>query len=133
MWYEKKTSYLESLLHVHGSKSPSLLVPYSKPTAPLQPPSHQFPCAHSNQHNIYLYTDGINKPASSSSGTVFLEGYPARSSFPFFSAPSFKKHKTNRCYLIGVPHSKSGIVPRLSLSGAGQLGFWEIGEGGTTG
>jgi hypothetical protein len=32
-----------------------------------------------------------------------------------------------------VPHSKSGIVPRSSLSGAGQLGFWEIGKGGTFG
>ncbi len=34
---------------------------------------------------------------------------------------------------ISVPHSKSGIVPRSSLSGAGQLGFWEIGKGGTVG
>ncbi len=32
-----------------------------------------------------------------------------------------------------VPHSKSGIVPRSSLVGAGQLGFWEIGKGGTIG
>jgi hypothetical protein len=30
-----------------------------------------------------------------------------------------------------VPHSKSGMVPRSSLLGAGQLGFWEIGKGGT--
>jgi hypothetical protein len=34
---------------------------------------------------------------------------------------------------IFVPHSKSGLVPRSSLSGAGQLGFWETGEGGTMG
>ncbi len=32
-----------------------------------------------------------------------------------------------------VPYSKSGIVPRSSLSGAGQLGFWEIGKGGSVG
>jgi hypothetical protein len=32
-----------------------------------------------------------------------------------------------------VPHSKSGIVPRSSLLGAGQLGFWEGGEGGVIG
>ncbi len=32
-----------------------------------------------------------------------------------------------------VPHSKSGIFPRLSLSGVGQLGFWEFGKGGTVG
>jgi hypothetical protein len=32
-----------------------------------------------------------------------------------------------------VPHSKSGIVPRSSLLGAGQLGFWEVGKGGTMG
>ncbi len=32
-----------------------------------------------------------------------------------------------------VPHSKSGLVPRSSLSGAGQLGFWETGEGGAMG
>jgi hypothetical protein len=32
-----------------------------------------------------------------------------------------------------VPHSKSGIVPRSSLLGAGQLGFWEVGKGGTIG
>jgi hypothetical protein len=32
-----------------------------------------------------------------------------------------------------VPHSRSGAVPMSSLSGVGQLGFWEIGKGGTTG
>jgi hypothetical protein len=32
-----------------------------------------------------------------------------------------------------LPHSKSGLVPRSSLSGAGQLGFWEIGKGGMIG
>jgi hypothetical protein len=32
-----------------------------------------------------------------------------------------------------VPHSESGIVPRSSLLGAGQLGFWEFGESGTIG
>jgi hypothetical protein len=34
---------------------------------------------------------------------------------------------------IFVPHSKSGIVPRSSLLGAGQLGFWEVGKGETIG
>jgi hypothetical protein len=34
---------------------------------------------------------------------------------------------------IIVPHSKSGIFPRSSLLGAGQLGFWEFGKGGTVG
>ncbi len=32
-----------------------------------------------------------------------------------------------------VPHSKSGIVPRSSLLGAGRLGIWEVGKGGTVG
>ncbi len=32
-----------------------------------------------------------------------------------------------------VPHSKSGMVPRSSLLGAGQLGSWEVGKGGTIG
>ncbi len=36
-------------------------------------------------------------------------------------------------WIIIVPHSKSGLVPRSSLSGAGQSGFWEVGKGGTIG
>ncbi len=36
-------------------------------------------------------------------------------------------------YILIVPHSKSGLVPRSSLSGAGLLGFWEVGKGGTIG
>jgi hypothetical protein len=32
-----------------------------------------------------------------------------------------------------VPHSQSGAVPISSLLGVGQLGFWEIGKGGTIG
>jgi hypothetical protein len=35
--------------------------------------------------------------------------------------------------ICSVPHSKSGIVPRSSLLGAGQSGFWEVGKGGTVG
>jgi hypothetical protein len=35
--------------------------------------------------------------------------------------------------LITVPHSKSGLVPRSSLLGAGHLGFRKMGEGGTMG
>ncbi len=35
--------------------------------------------------------------------------------------------------LTTVPHSKSGVVPMSSLSGIGQLGFWEVGKGGTNG
>jgi hypothetical protein len=35
--------------------------------------------------------------------------------------------------VVNVPHSKSGIVPRSSLLGARQLGFWEVGKGGTIG
>ncbi len=38
-----------------------------------------------------------------------------------------------QCYMIIVPDSKSGIFPRSSLLGAGQLGFWEFGRGGTVG
>ncbi len=34
---------------------------------------------------------------------------------------------------VHVPHSESGIVPRSSLIGAGQLGFGEFGKGGTIG
>jgi hypothetical protein len=33
---------------------------------------------------------------------------------------------------VSVPYSKSGMVPRSSLLGAGQLGFWEVGKGGTS-
>jgi hypothetical protein len=36
-------------------------------------------------------------------------------------------------YSLTVPYSKSGMVPRSSLLGAGQLGFWEAGKGGTVG
>ncbi len=36
-------------------------------------------------------------------------------------------------YLQVVPHSKSGVVPMSSLLGVGQLGFWEVGKGGTIG
>jgi hypothetical protein len=32
-----------------------------------------------------------------------------------------------------VPHSQSGAVPMSSLLGVGQLGFWEVGKGGTIG
>jgi hypothetical protein len=35
--------------------------------------------------------------------------------------------------ILLVPHSKSGAVPMSSLSGVGQLGFWEVGKGGTIG
>ncbi len=48
-----------------------------------------------------------------------------------------KKHisvaKAKICGLLIVPHSKSGLVPRSSLLDAGQLGFWEVGRGGTIG
>jgi hypothetical protein len=32
-----------------------------------------------------------------------------------------------------VPHSESGAAPMSSLLGVGQLGFWEVGKGGTIG
>ncbi len=35
--------------------------------------------------------------------------------------------------MVIVPHSQSGAVPMSSLSGVGQLGLWEVGEGGTIG
>ncbi len=38
-----------------------------------------------------------------------------------------------RLPVLSVPYSKSRIVPRSSLLGAGQLGFWEVGKGGTIG
>ncbi len=41
----------------------------------------------------------------------------------------YEQYKPN----LFVPYSKSGIVPRSSLLGAGQLGFWEFGKGGTIG
>jgi hypothetical protein len=37
------------------------------------------------------------------------------------------------CMAMSVPHSKSGMVPRSSLLGAGQFGVWEVGKGGTIG
>ncbi len=40
---------------------------------------------------------------------------------------------TSVTFMITVPHSKGGIVPRLSLLGVEQLGFWEVGKGGTIG
>jgi hypothetical protein len=36
-------------------------------------------------------------------------------------------------HVFGVPRSKSGMVPRSSLLGAGRLGFWGVGKGGTIG
>jgi hypothetical protein len=42
----------------------------------------------------------------------------------------------NNCQFVNyiiVPHSQSGVVPMSSLSGVGQLGFWEFGMGGTIG
>jgi hypothetical protein len=35
--------------------------------------------------------------------------------------------------VITVPHSQSGVVPMSSLLGVGQLGFGEVGKGGTVG
>ncbi len=35
--------------------------------------------------------------------------------------------------IVSVPHSKSGLVPRSSFSGAGHLGFRGTGKGGTMG
>ncbi len=35
--------------------------------------------------------------------------------------------------IVSVPHSQSGAVPMSSLSGVGQLGLWDVGEGGITG
>jgi hypothetical protein len=73
----KEIPYLEYPLFVHDSESLSLLVPCSKPTAPLQPPP-LFPSsspssnASSRQYNIYLHTDDVNKPPSSSGGHKFL-------------------------------------------------------------
>ncbi len=51
------------------------------------------------------------------------------------SVPLKFKKQTWRQYssIISVPHSKSGVVPMLLLSGVGQLGFWEVGKGGTIG
>ncbi len=42
-------------------------------------------------------------------------------------------YKYNIARASPVPHSKSGIVPRSALLGAGHLGFWEVGKGGTVG
>ncbi len=46
---------------------------------------------------------------------------------------TLKGDKTTSGSDIIVPHSKSGVVPRSSLLGAGQLGFGEFGKGGTIG
>ena len=42
-------------------------------------------------------------------------------------------HHHRRFWEGSVPHSQSGAVPISSLLGVGQLGFWEIGKGGTIG
>ncbi len=58
----KETLYLEYRLFIHGSESPSLLVPCSKPTAPFETPLYLLPSpppppiASSCQHDIYLHT-----------------------------------------------------------------------------
>ncbi len=44
-----------------------------------------------------------------------------------------KANPWETCLKATVPHSKSGLVPRSLLSGAGHLGFRETGEGGTMG
>ncbi len=62
--YEKEIPYLECLLFVHGSMSPSLLslaqrlLPITTSSSLNFSPS---PHAYSRQHNIYLRTDAINK------------------------------------------------------------------------
>ncbi len=38
---------------------------------------------------------------------------------------------TFQLYMFRI--ARAGIFPRSSLLGAGQLGFWEFGEGGTVG
>ncbi len=42
-------------------------------------------------------------------------------------------HHHRRPWEGSVPHSEGGVVPMSSLLGVGQLGFWEIGKGGTIG
>ncbi len=54
----------------------------------------------------------------------------------YFLLASLLAGRRPQCSLAGnvlVPHSRSGVVPMSSLSGVGQLGFWEVGKGGTIG
>ncbi len=45
--------------------------------------------------------------------------------------PEAALKETKSFRIISVPHSESGVVPMSSLLGVGQLGFWEVGKGGT--
>ncbi len=63
----KKTHYLECRIFIHGSESPSLSFSCSKPTAPFETPPSLY-CPPTRKHSIYLYTDSINMPESSSVG-----------------------------------------------------------------
>jgi hypothetical protein len=48
---------------------------------------------------------------------------------------NYKKQQTTVFYYLSVVFRivRAGIFPRSSLVGAGQLGFWKFGEGGTVG
>ncbi len=60
---KEKAPYLEWRLFEYGSESPSSSVLCSKPTVPFETPPC---CPLSRQHSIYLHTDDINMPNSSS-------------------------------------------------------------------
>jgi hypothetical protein len=69
-------------------------------------------------------------------GTQSQVPVPRRPDEELLSAPmtrEFIRSFTTEELIVVVPHSRSGAVPMSSLSGVGQLGFWEIGKGGTIG
>jgi hypothetical protein len=51
----------------------------------------------------------------------------------YMTESSYETSYCIRTSIVHVPHSKSGLVPRSSFSGAGQLGFRGAGKGGTMG
>ncbi len=70
-------------------------------------------------HYTYKYISPTN--ANIKAGTAYIETFNLLYIF------------INVTYICTVPHSESGVVPMSSLSGVGQLGFWEVGKGGTIG
>ncbi len=71
-----KSPYLECRLCVHGSKSPSLLIPCTQLPNFENPPSVSPPSPlPSSRHHIYLHADDINTPDSSFVGHTAVVAY----------------------------------------------------------
>ncbi len=76
-----------------------------------------------------------NRLVSLSTPVTFRWTIPLRSVEVNANLRSYLSKSLGKYYFqaILVPHSESGVVPMSSLLGVGQMGFWEVGKGGTIG